>query len=134
MTMGCYGIGVSRVVAATIEQNYDEQGIIWPLPIAPFQLSLIPINMAKSEAVATYCENLYQQLSNKGIEILFDDRNLRPGMMFADHELIGIPHRLVVSEKGLSVGDLEYRSRSSDNNKSIPIDQVESFLINTITV
>ncbi len=134
MTMGCYGIGVSRVVAATIEQNYDEQGIIWPLPISPFQLSLIPINMTKSEAVATYCENLYRQLSNKGIEILFDDRNLRPGMMFADHELIGIPHRIVVSEKGLNAGNLEYRARSSDSNQSIPIDQVESFLINAITV
>jgi len=134
MTMGCYGIGVSRVVAATIEQNYDDQGIIWPLPIAPFQLSLIPINMTKSEAVATYCESLYQQLSSKGIEILFDDRNLRPGMMFADHELIGIPHRLVVSEKGLNAGNLEYRARSSDSNESIAIDQVETFLLNAITV
>jgi len=134
MTMGCYGIGVSRVVAATIEQNYDDQGIIWPLPIAPFQLSLIPINMTKSEAVATYCESLYQQLSSKGIEILFDDRNLRPGMMFADHELIGIPHRLVVSEKGLIAGNLEYRARSSDSNESIAIDQVETFLLNAITV
>ena len=134
MTMGCYGIGVSRVVAATIEQNYDDQGIIWPLTIAPFQLSLIPINMAKSEAVKTYCEELYQRLSNLGIEVLFDDRNLRPGMMFADHELIGIPHRLVVSEKGLKTGQLEYKSRIGVDNESIDIDQVESVLMSRITV
>ena len=134
MTMGCYGIGVSRVVAATIEQNYDDQGIIWPLSIAPFQLSLIPINMAKSEAVKTYCEELYQRLTKLGIEVLFDDRNLRPGMMFADHELIGIPHRLVVSDKGLKTGQLEYKSRTGVDNESIQIDQVESVLIDRITV
>ncbi len=134
MTMGCYGIGVSRVVAATIEQHYDDQGIIWPLSIAPFQLSLIPINMMKSEAVKSYCEDLYQKLTNKGVEILFDDRNLRPGMMFTDHELIGIPHRLVVSEKGLDKGQLEYKSRSGDRNETINIDQVEDFLLDVITV
>lgn len=133
MTMGCYGIGVSRMVAATIEQNYDKQGIIWPLAIAPFQLSLIPINMSKSEAVKNYCDNLYQHLCSKGIEVLFDDRNLRPGMMFADHELIGIPHRLVVSEKGLNASELEYKARCNDNSESIPIDQVETFLLSAIT-
>ena len=134
MTMGCYGIGVSRVVAATIEQNYDEQGIIWPLSIAPFHLSLIPINMTKSEAVKQYCEDLYQRLSSRGIEVLFDDRNLRPGMMFADHELIGIPHRLVVSTKGLEKGELEYKSRNSENNQAISIDNVEQFLVSVTTV
>ena len=101
MTMGCYGIGISRVVAATIEQNYDDQGIIWPQSLAPFQLSIVPINLTKSETVKSFCEEIYQRLTAKGIEVLFDDRNLRPGMMYADHELIGIPHRQVVRERGL---------------------------------
>jgi len=132
MIMGCYGIGVSRVVAATIEQNNDSQGIIWPQSIAPFQLSLIPININKSEAVQNYCEYLYQYLLDRGVEVLFDDRNLRPGMMFADHELIGIPHRLVVSEKGLTGGQLEFKSRSNNSNELIAIDEVESFLLSTL--
>jgi len=134
MTMGCYGIGVSRVVAATIEQNFDGQGIIWPLSIAPFQLSLIPINITKSEVVKTFCETLYENLYNQGIEVLFDDRNLRPGMMFADHELIGIPHRLVVSEKGINAGHVEYKSRSSETSETINIDQIDVFLNGVITV
>lgn len=134
MTMGCYGIGVSRVVAATIEQNYDEQGIKWPLPIAPFQLSLIPINITKSDAVRSFCEELYTRLSDKDYEVLFDDRNLRPGMMFADHELIGIPHRLVVSEKGLNAGQLEFKSRTDEENKSISVDQIDEFLDNIISL
>ena len=132
MTMGCYGIGVSRVVAATIEQNYDEQGIIWPLSLAPFQLSLIPINMTKSDEVKSYCERIYQKLTKKGIEVLFDDRNLRPGMMFADHELIGIPHRLVVSERGLRAGSLEYKARTDQDSQNIELAHVESFLLNAI--
>lgn len=134
MTMGCYGIGVSRVVAATIEQNYDDQGIIWPLSLAPFQLSLIPINMAKSETVKSYCEEFYQRLSEKGIEVLFDDRNLRPGMMFADHELIGIPHRLVVSERGLKAGSLEYKSRTDKDSHNIEVSNIEIFLLNALTL
>ncbi len=134
MTMGCYGIGVSRVVAATIEQNYDDQGIIWPLSLAPFQLSLIPINMAKSEMVKSFCEEIYQRLSEKGIEILFDDRNLRPGMMFADHELIGIPHRLVVSERGLKAGSLEYKSRTDKDSQNIEVGNIEAFLLNALTL
>ena len=128
MTMGCYGIGVSRVVAATIEQNHDEQGIIWPISLSPFQLSLIPINMAKSEAVREYCETLYESLKSYGIEVLFDDRNLRPGMMFADHELIGIPHRIVVSERGLKKESLEYKSRTESENKEISTAQIHNFL------
>ncbi|MDW3096339.1 MAG: proline--tRNA ligase [Gammaproteobacteria bacterium] len=133
MTMGCYGIGVSRIVAATIEQNYDDHGIIWPLSLAPFQLSLIPINMSKSETVKSYCEDIYQRLSKKGIEVLFDDRNLRPGMMFADHELIGIPHRLVVSERGLKAGRLEYKYRTDKDSKDIEVSDVETFLVKLIT-
>ena len=133
MTMGCYGIGVSRVVAATIEQNYDDRGIIWPLSLAPFQLSLIPINMSKSEAVKSYCEEMYQRLTKRGIEVLFDDRNLRPGMMFADHELIGIPHRLVVGERGLKAGNLEYQARTDQESQNIEVANIEAFLINAIT-
>ncbi len=132
MTMGCYGIGVSRVVAATIEQNYDDQGIIWPLSLAPFQLSLIPINLTKSDAVKSYCEEIYQRLTEKGLEVFFDDRNLRPGMMFADHELIGIPHRLVVSERGLKAGNLEYKSRTDQDSQNIEVSNVETFLLNAI--
>lgn len=132
MTMGCYGIGVSRVVAATIEQNYDDKGIIWPLSLAPFQLSLIPINMSKSEAVQIFCENIYQKLCQQNIEVLFDDRNLRPGMMFADHELIGIPHRLVISERGLKAGTLEYKSRTDNDSTNIDVTEIEAFLVKTI--
>jgi prolyl-tRNA synthetase len=134
MTMGCYGIGVSRVVAATIEQNYDDQGIIWPLSLAPFQLSLIPINMTKSDAVKSYCEEIYQRLTEKGLEVFFDDRNLRPGMMFADHELIGIPHRLVVSERGLKAGNLEYKSRTDQDSQNIEVSNVETFLLDVISL
>ncbi len=132
MTMGCYGIGVSRVVAATIEQNYDDKGIIWPLSLAPFQLSLIPINMSKSEAVQIFCENIYQKLCQQNIEVLFDDRNLRPGMMFADHELIGIPHRLVISERGLKAGTLEYKSRTDNDSTNIDVTEIEAFLVKAI--
>ena len=132
MTMGCYGIGVSRVVAATIEQNHDDQGIIWPISLAPFQLSLIPINMTKSELVKEYCESLYASLSSSGIDVLFDDRNLRPGMMFADHELIGIPHRVVVSERGLKNETLEYKARTDTENKDISTAQIHDFLLEII--
>ena len=129
MTMGCYGIGVSRVVAATIEQNYDEQGIIWPQSLAPFQLSLIPINMTKSDTVKSFCEDIYERLTAQGIEVLFDDRNLRPGMMFADHELIGIPQRLVVSERGLKTGTLEYKARTDSESQNVEVSSIESFLL-----
>ena len=128
MTMGCYGIGVSRVVAATIEQNYDDQGIIWPHSLAPFQLSLIPINMTKSDTVKSFCEDIYERLTAQGIEVLFDDRNLRPGMMFADHELIGIPQRLVVSERGLKTGTLEYKARTDSESQNVEVSSIESFL------
>jgi prolyl-tRNA synthetase len=133
MTMGCYGIGVSRVVAATIEQNYDDQGIIWPLSLAPFQVSLIPINMTKSDTVKSYCEEIYQRLTDMGVEVLFDDRNLRPGMMFADHELIGIPHRLVVSERGLKADKLEYKSRTDRDSQEIKVSDIETFLLKATT-
>ena len=118
--MGCYGIGVSRVMAATVEQNHDDGGIIWPASIAPFQVVLVPINMQKSERVKTLTESLYQQLLDHNIEVLLDDRNERPGVKFADMELIGIPHRLVIGDKGLDRGMLEYRARPSSDNQDMP--------------
>ena len=111
MTMGCYGIGVSRIVASAIEQNNDAQGIIWPNSIAPFHVALLPMNMHKSYRVREAAEKLYDELCAAGIEVLFDDRKERPGVMFADMELIGIPHRLVMGERGLDEGVIEYRAR-----------------------
>ena len=126
--MGCYGIGVSRVVAAAIEQNFDAQGIIWPRSLAPFQMSLIPINMHKSELVENFCHTLYQELTASGVEVLFDDRNARPGQMFADHELIGIPQRIVVSERGLKEGTVEYKLRPSKDSDNIPIEDISKLI------
>ncbi len=111
LTMGCYGIGVSRVVAAAIEQNHDDQGIIWPAPIAPFDVALVPINAHKSETVRAAADAIYEELAAAGLEVLYDDREARPGVKFADMELIGIPHRLVVSERGLERGVLEHKGR-----------------------
>lgn len=134
VTMGCYGIGVTRVVAAAIEQNFDEHGIIWPESIAPFQLSLIPINLKKSEAVQSTCERLYTELTNLGVEVLFDDRDLRAGLMFADHELMGIPHRIVVGDRGLKEGHLEYKGRANTDSEKISIDNVHEFLKDKINL
>ena len=111
MVMGCYGIGVTRIVGAAIEQNHDERGIIWPEPLTPFDVVIVPINMQRSDALREAAEALYQELSDQGYDVLFDDRDARPGVKFADAELIGIPHRLVISEKGLAAGELEYRHR-----------------------
>ena len=129
MTMGCYGIGVSRVVAAAIEQNHDDKGIIWPNNIAPFQVVVLPMNMHESERVREACENLYAQLSAAGIDVLLDDRNERAGVMFADMELIGIPHRIVVGEKGLDKGVLEYKGRRDEGNSDVAADAVVEFLL-----
>jgi prolyl-tRNA synthetase len=128
MFMGCYGIGVTRVVAAAIEQNHDERGILWPEPIAPFQVSLIPINLQKSERVREVAERLYVELQAAGFEVLFDDRDARPGVKFADDELLGIPHRIVVGDKGLERGVLEYKPRSGAAGADVPLDSVVQFL------
>lgn len=128
LTMGCYGIGVSRVVAAAIEQNYDEHGIIWPSAIAPFSIALLPMNMHKSQRLREAAEALYQRLVHAGIEVLFDDRKERPGAMFADMELIGIPHRLVLGEKGLDEGTVEYKGRRDQQAQIVPIEQVLEFI------
>ncbi|MFK8081204.1 MAG: proline--tRNA ligase [Granulosicoccus sp.] len=118
LMMGCYGIGVTRVAAAAIEQNNDERGIIWPMAIAPFEAVICPVNMVKSEAVKEAAEKLYEELKSAGIDVLFDDRPLRPGAMFADMELIGIPHRFVISDKLLANNEVEYRGRA-DSESSI---------------
>ena len=121
-TMGCYGIGVSRVVGAAIEQHHDDKGISWPTAIAPFQVALIPMQMKKSERVREAAEKMYADLQAAGIEVLFDDRDARPGVMFADCELIGIPHRVVIGERGLDSGEVEYRARGDDENQMLPIE------------
>jgi len=121
--MGCYGIGVSRVVAAAIEQNHDARGIIWPESIAPFVMGIVPMQYHKSEQVREVAEHLYRRLAGTGLDVLLDDRNLRPGVMFADMELIGIPHRIVVSERGLEAGKLEYQGRLDD--EAVMLDQDE---------
>ncbi|MDH5778687.1 MAG: proline--tRNA ligase [Gammaproteobacteria bacterium] len=128
MTMGCYGIGVSRVVASAIEQNHDDKGIIWPEAIAPFSVVIVPMNMNKSEAVKNKAEELYQQLTDAGIDVLLDDRGERPGVMFADMELIGIPHRIVIGDRGLDKGMLEYKGRKDADNQDVPVDGVLEFL------
>ncbi len=128
MEMGCYGIGVSRVVAAAIEQNHDEYGIIWPDAIAPFQIAIVPMNLHKSERVKELCERLYQQLGSEGYEVLLDDRKERPGVMFADIELIGIPHRLVISERGIDAGTVEYKHRRENEKVAVSIDNALDFI------
>ena len=124
MLMGCYGIGVTRVVAAAIEQNHDERGIIWPDPIAPFDVSLIPINLQKSPRVREISERLYDELRSAGFEVLYDDRDARPGVKFADDELLGIPRRVVVGDKGLDRGVLEYRERRATESTDVPLERL----------
>ncbi|MEE4173222.1 MAG: proline--tRNA ligase [Xanthomonadales bacterium] len=122
MPMGCYGIGVSRIVAAAIEQNHDDRGIRWPEPLAPFELALLPMNAKKSPRVQEAADALYAELLEAGVDVLYDDRNLRAGVMFNDMELIGIPHRVVIGERGLDAGTLEYRARSADANEELPLE------------
>ena len=126
--MGCYGIGVTRIPAAAIEQNHDERGIIWPAAIAPFQVVLIPINLQKSERVREVSDRLYAEFTAAGIEVLYDDRDARPGVKFADAELLGIPHRLVVAERGLDAGKLEYRQRRESASTEFPADTALAFI------
>jgi len=128
MTMGCYGIGISRVVAAAIEQNHDDKGIIWPTNLAPFQVALCPMNMHKSERLKEASEKLYQDLLAAGIDVLFDDRKVRAGFMFSDMELIGIPHCIVVGDRGLDSGTVEYKARTAEANEEIPFADIIDFL------
>jgi prolyl-tRNA synthetase len=124
MYMGCYGIGVTRIVAAAIEQNHDAAGIIWPEPIAPFTVVLVPLNAARSPRVGELAESLYATLQAAGIEVLLDDRDARPGVKFADAELLGIPHRIVISDRGIDAGRLEYRHRRAAGNEDWPVAEV----------
>ena len=133
LLMGCYGIGVSRIVAAAIEQNHDERGIIWPAPLAPFDLALLPLNMGKSEKLKAAAEKLYAELRAAGYQVLMDDRDLRPGPMFADAELIGIPHRLVLSDRGLDAGTVEYKGRTDADKQDIPAAQIMDFVRKRMT-
>lgn len=128
MEMGCYGIGISRIVAAAIEQNHDEHGIIFPIAIAPFQLVIVPIGLQKSAQVKDVVEELYRQFSAARIEVLLDDRDERPGVMFADMELMGIPHRIVIGERGLKQSIIEYQGRKDQTSQAIPIDEIFSFI------
>ncbi|QIK38210.1 proline--tRNA ligase [Caldichromatium japonicum] len=128
MIMGCYGIGVSRLVAAAIEQHHDERGICWPTAIAPFEVALLPLRADKSYRVREATERLYAELKAAGIEVLLDDRDVRAGVMFADMDLIGIPHRLVVGDKGLDTGQVEYKARTAAEPQLVPIAEILGFL------
>ncbi|TXI18274.1 MAG: proline--tRNA ligase, partial [Nitrosomonas sp.] len=132
MEMGCYGIGISRIVAAAIEQNHDQHGIIFPAAMAPFQLAIVPIGAQKNGQVRDSVNKLYQQFIDAQIEVLLDDRDERPGVMFADIELIGIPHRIVVGERGLKQNIVEYQGRMDQSSQTIPIDGILSFIINKL--
>ncbi|SNY95917.1 proline--tRNA ligase [Halomonas sp. hl-4] len=126
--MGCYGIGVTRVVAAAIEQNHDAAGIIWPNALAPFHVALVPMNAHKSQRVREESERLYQALSNAGLDVLLDDRDTRPGVKFADLELMGVPHRLVIGDRSLDNGELEYKGRRDSDATMVPAEQIIEFL------
>lgn len=128
MEMGCYGIGISRIVAAAIEQGHDDKGIIFPTAIAPFQLAIVPIGMQKSEQVKTEAEKIYQALRDIQIDVLLDDRDERPGVKFADMELIGIPHRIVIGERGLKNNTIEYQGRCDTESEAVSIDDIIPFI------
>ena len=128
LEMGCYGIGVSRIVGAAIEQGHDERGIIFPRAMAPFALAIVPIGMKKSELVRETVEKLYTELQNAGLEVLLDDRDERPGVMFADMELIGIPHRVVIGERGLKEGNIEYQGRRDEKSQPLTLQNALEFL------
>lgn len=132
LTMGCYGVGVSRIVAAAIEQHHDDRGIIWPQAMAPFQVAIMPMNMHKSTRVKEAAETIYQALLNAGIEVLIDDRAIRPGVMFNDIELIGIPHLITIGERGLDRNIIEYRSRASSENEELNIDEAVQTILNRL--
>ena len=132
LVMGCYGIGVTRVVAAAIEQNHDDSGIIWPAAIAPYTLALLPMNMHKSKRLQQAVASLYEKLLQAGVEVLLDDRRVRPGVMFAESELIGIPHRLVFGERGLDAGTVEYKGRRGGESTAVSIDEAVDLVVEKI--
>jgi prolyl-tRNA synthetase len=126
--MGCYGIGVTRIAAAAIEQNHDERGIVFPAAIAPFEVSLVPIGYHKSAAVREAADRLYGELAAAGFDVLLDDRDERPGVLFADMDLLGIPHRVVLSERGLAASSAEYKGRRDEKAQDLPLKELVAFL------
>jgi len=126
--MGCYGIGITRIVAAAIEQNHDDNGIVWPPPLAPFDVCIVPIGLKKSPKIAQVVAELYDELVDAGFEVLLDDREERPGVMFSEMDLIGIPHRIVVGERGLANGSVEYRNRANGESADYPLDELVTTL------
>jgi len=132
VTMGCYGIGVTRVVAAAIEQNHDDRGIIWPDAIAPFHVAILPMNMHKSFRVKDVSEELYQTLKAKGIDVILDDRKERPGVMFADMELIGVPHQIVIGDRNLDAEEVEYKNRRTGEKQMLKTSEIVDFLLANI--
>jgi prolyl-tRNA synthetase len=128
MQMGCYGIGITRILGAAIEQNFDERGIIWPAAIAPFEIVLCPMGYDRSEMVRKETERLYAELQAAGVDVILDDRGERPGAMFADWELIGVPHRVVIGERGLKEGMLEYQGRRDAAATSVPAERMADFI------
>jgi prolyl-tRNA synthetase len=133
LQMGCYGIGITRVIASAIEQNFDKHGIIWPDAMAPFQIAICPMNGFKSMRLMEYANELYQALTEIGFKVLLDDRPIRPGPMLSDMELIGIPHRITLGERGLDKQEVEYRHRRASENEIVPQDQILTFIKQRIT-
>jgi prolyl-tRNA synthetase len=129
MVMGCYGIGVTRLLGAAIEQCFDDRGIVWPVSIAPFQVVLCPMGYDRSEMVREASDQLYQELTKAGIEVILDDRGERPGAMFADWELIGVPYRVVIGERGLKEGQLEFQARADTEATQLPVAEVAAKVI-----
>ena len=128
MEMGCYGIGVTRVVAAAIEQNHDDKGIIWPQPLAPFAVAIAPIGYDRNEGVKALADSLHDELEAAGVEVLLDDRGERPGVMFADLELIGIPHRITIGDRGLKEGKVEYQARRDAAATPVAVGDIAAFI------
>jgi prolyl-tRNA synthetase len=126
--MGCYGIGCTRVVAAAIEQNHDAKGIIWPPPLAPFAVAIAPIGYDRNQGVKALADKLHDELEAAGVEVLLDDRGERPGVMFADLELIGIPHRITIGDRGLKEGNVEYQGRREATSLNVPVAEIAAFI------
>ena len=122
--MGCYGMGITRLVAAIVEQNHDDAGIVWPAPLAPFDVHIVALNYAKSETVRQAADDLHQQLEAEGFSVLLDDRGERPGVKFADADLLGLPHRITVGDRGLKEGQVEYRRRADSDNQDVALGNV----------
>jgi prolyl-tRNA synthetase len=128
LQMGCYGIGVTRILGAAVEQNFDDKGIIWPASIAPFEVVLCPMSYDRSEVVKLETDRLYEALLAAGVDVVLDDRGLRAGGMFADWELIGVPHRIVIGERGLKEGNVEYQGRRDTESQALPVVDACAFI------